>query len=125
LDLSSWVSIRRCAADFVTREQRLDLLYLNAGIIRVAPGVTAEGYESHFGINYLGHALLARFLLPTMLRTTQRTPGVRIVTVSSEGHRLAPKGALISTGCRRTAQIWSVISLLSPRPQECRHDHHP
>jgi len=91
LDLSSLESVRKCAADFVAQEQRLDILYLNAGVIRVAPGVTAENYEIHFGINYLGHALLSRLLLPMMLRTKQIQPDVRIVIVSSEGHVVAPK----------------------------------
>jgi retinol dehydrogenase-12 len=94
LDLSSLESVRKCAADFVAQEQRLDILYLNAGIIRVAPGVTAEDYEIHFGINYLGHALLSRLLVPTMLRTIQQQPDVRIVIVSSEGHVIAPKGGI-------------------------------
>jgi retinol dehydrogenase 12 len=94
LDLSSLESVRECAADFVAQEQRLDILYLNAGIIRVAPGVTAEDYEIHFGINYLGHALLSRLLVPTMLRTIQQQPDVRIVIVSSEGHVIAPKGGI-------------------------------
>lgn len=94
LNLSSLESVRKCAADFVAQEQRLDILYLNAGIIRVAPGQTAEDYEIHFGINYLGHALLSRLLVPTMLCTTQQQPEVRIVIVSSEGHVIAPKGGI-------------------------------
>lgn len=94
LDLSSLESVRKCAADFVAQEPRLDILYLSAGIIRVAPGVTVEDYEIHFGINYLGHTLLIRLLVPTMLHTTQRQPDVRIVIVSSEGHVIAPKGGI-------------------------------
>lgn len=94
LDLSSLESVRKCAADFVAQEQRLDILYLNAGTIRVAPGVTTEDYEIHFGINYLGHALLSRLLVPTMLRTVQQQPDVRIVIVSSEGHLMAPQGGI-------------------------------
>jgi retinol dehydrogenase-12 len=94
LDLSSIESVQRCAANFVAQEQRLDILYLNAGIIRVAPGVTTEGYEIHFGINYLGHALLSRLLIPTMLRTIQQQTDVRIILVSSEGHVMAPKAGI-------------------------------
>lgn len=96
LDLGSFESIQRCAAEFVAREERLDLLILNAGIIRVATGRTREGYESHFGINYLGHALLIKLLMPVMLRTAEAHGGrPRIVIVSSEGWAMAPKGGVL------------------------------
>lgn len=101
LDLGSYASIQKCAAEFLAQEQRLDILILNAGIIRVASGVTKEGHESHFGINYLGHALLTRLLTPVMLRTAdeQQAEGgkgrVRMVVVSSEGHLMAPKEGIV------------------------------
>ncbi|KAK8078830.1 short-chain alcohol dehydrogenase-like protein [Apiospora phragmitis] len=88
LDLGSLASVQACAAAFLAREERLDILVLNAGIIRVAPGTTADGYEAHFGINYLGHALLARLLAPTLVRTAEQSESAdaRVVVVSSEGH---------------------------------------
>ncbi|KAH9908611.1 hypothetical protein F4778DRAFT_354652 [Xylariomycetidae sp. FL2044] len=95
LDLTVFESVRRCADDFLAQEERLDILVLNAGIIRVAPGTTKEGYEVHFGLNYLGHALLARLLLPTLLRTAERSGSdVRVVVVSSEGHANTPAGGI-------------------------------
>lgn len=104
LDLSSLETVRACAAEFLAREERLDILVLNAGIIRVAPGTTREGYESHFGINYLGHALLARLLVPVLARTAEQLqPDARVVVVSSEGHAMAPKGGIqfdkLKTSC--------------------------
>lgn len=92
LDLASLESVRDCAANFLAQEEQLDILFLNAGIIRVSAATTKEGYEAHFGINYLGHALLARLLTPLLRRTAER-PGadVRVVVVSSEGHLMAPK----------------------------------
>ncbi len=95
LDLSSFESIRTAATALCAAEERLDIAVLNAGIMRVASGTTAEGYEITFGINYLGHALLTKLLMPTLLRTAD-LPGadVRIVAVSSEGHNLAPKGGI-------------------------------
>ncbi|KAK7995130.1 hypothetical protein PG990_013903 [Apiospora arundinis] len=95
LDLSSLETVRACAAEFLAREERLDVLVLNAGIIRVAAGTTREGYESHFGINYVGHALLSRLLIPTLVRTAEQLHSdARIVVVSSEGHAMAPKGGI-------------------------------
>ncbi|KAJ4303204.1 hypothetical protein N0V90_002097 [Kalmusia sp. IMI 367209] len=96
LDLTSFDSINACASEFLAKEERLDILFLNAGIIRVATGETVEGYEVHFGLNYLGHALLSKLLVPTMLHTAQQNPGIdaRVVIVSSEGHAMAPKGGI-------------------------------
>lgn len=105
LDLSSFESVRKCATDFSAQEQRLDILFLNGGIIRVAPETTSEGYEVHFGINYLGHALLSRLLVPIMQRTIQQQPNadVRVIIVSSEGHLSAPKNGIafdkVKTDC--------------------------
>jgi len=60
---------------------------LNAGIMAVPPGTTKEGYEIQFGTNHVGHALLTKLLLPTMVKTAQE-PGadVRVVSLSSLGH---------------------------------------
>lgn len=104
LDLGSFESIQRCATDFLAREQRLDILMLNAGIMRVATGTTREGYESHFGINYIGHALFIKLLMPLVLRTAEVSSGrPRIVVVSSEGWAMAPKTGIlfdkIKTSC--------------------------
>ncbi|OTA97028.1 hypothetical protein M434DRAFT_19246 [Hypoxylon sp. CO27-5] len=91
LDLTSFRSVRACAADFLSQEDRLDILILNAGIIRVATGLTSEGYEIHFGLNYLGHALLSRLLMPAIELSAPLNSEARIVVVSSEGHAMAPK----------------------------------
>lgn len=112
LDLASFKSVQKCAQKFATQEVRLDILILNAGIIRVPPATTMEGYEIHFGINYLGHALLTRLLTPVLLRTAQQQPGadVRVVVVSSEGHISAPeKGVdfdIIKTSCSNLVSIF-------------------
>lgn len=112
LDLASFKSVQKCAQKFATQEVRLDILILNAGIIRVPPATTMEGYEIHFGINYLGHALLTRLLTPVLLRTAQQQPGadVRVVVVSSEGHISAPKKGvdfdIIKTSCSNLVSIF-------------------
>lgn len=55
------------------------------------PDTTAEGYELQFGTNHIGHALLTKLLLPTLLKTAEKPDAdVRIVNLSSEGHNLAP-----------------------------------
>jgi NAD(P)-dependent dehydrogenase (short-subunit alcohol dehydrogenase family) len=58
--------------------------------------LTKEGYEIQFGTNHIGHALLTKLLLPTLLKTAEQ-PGsdVRIVNLTSMGHYLAPPQGII------------------------------
>lgn len=86
LDLSSFSSIAALASRLPSA--RLDILLLNAGIMAVPPGLTADGYEMHFGTNHLGHALLTKLLLPVL----QRAPSPRIVVLASTVHRSWPQG---------------------------------
>lgn len=59
-------------------------------------GSTQEGYEIQLGTNFLGHALLIKLLLPTLLATAEAPESdVRIITLSSEGHHLAPNGGFL------------------------------
>ena len=95
LDLSSLVSVAEAAHEFIDRSGRLDILINNAGIA-VSSGITQEGYEIHFGTNYIGPALLTKLLLPTLL-STAKEPGsdVRVVNLSSEALNMAPTGDVI------------------------------
>lgn len=95
LDLTSFTSIADAARQFTSRSQRLDVLINNAGVMALPPGTTKDGYEIQFGTNHIGHALLTKLLMPTLLATAKQ-PGsdVRIVNVSSEGHNLAPSGGV-------------------------------
>ncbi|WP_409057585.1 SDR family NAD(P)-dependent oxidoreductase [Streptomyces sp. SYP-A7185] len=62
----------------------LDLLINNAGVMALPYRQTVDGFETQFGVNHLGHFALTGLLLPRLLRT----PGARIVTVSSAFHAL-------------------------------------
>ncbi len=83
LDLADLDSVRAFAERFVAEHDTLDLLINNAGVM--APPhreVTKQGFELQFGTNHLGHFALTGLLLPVLLRT----PGSRVVTVSSFAH---------------------------------------
>ena len=80
IDLASLDSARRAALEFEKSGRTLDVLVNNAGI-GSGKGLTADGFEIHFGVNHLGH-----FMLTSHLRRTFR-PGTRIIQVSSEVHR--------------------------------------
>lgn len=79
LDLADLASARAFAETFQTRHDRLDLLYCNAGIMAIPRSETADGFETQFGVNVLGHFALVGQLLPML----QATPGSRTVWLSS------------------------------------------
>ncbi|WP_406167644.1 oxidoreductase [Streptomyces canus] len=83
LDLGDLSSVREFAAAYPY--DRLDLLINNAGVMALPYGTTADGFETQFGTNHLGHFALTGLLLPTLLET----PAARVVTVSSTAHALA------------------------------------
>lgn len=86
LDLSSLDSVHACAAAFLGRDEPLHVLVNNAGV-GGQRGLTADGFELHFGVNHLGH-----FALTSLLRERLEAsgPGARIVNVSSAAHYAAP-----------------------------------
>lgn len=83
LDLGDLASVREFARRLPY--DRLDLLVNNAGVMALPYGTTADGFETQFGVNHLGHFALTGLLLPALLDT----PGARVVTVSSSTHALA------------------------------------
>lgn len=85
LDLASLDSVRRFAEAFIARHPQLDLLVNNAGILSPQRALTADGFELHFGVMYLGHFLLTHLLLDAL----RAAPASRVITVSAWGHRLA------------------------------------
>ncbi len=79
LDLSDLESVEAFATAFAAKNDRLDLLIDNAGVMVPPLGRTKQGFELQFGTNHLGHFALTARLLPLL----ERTPGSRVVVVSS------------------------------------------
>lgn len=88
MDLSSFDSVKAAAKTCTGLEKRLDILYLNAGVLGHPSGTTQEGYETHIGVNHVGHALLLKLLTPT-LEATASSFGTkpRIVSLASIGYK--------------------------------------
>lgn len=85
LDLADLSSVRRFAEEFLKSHDRLHLLINNAGVMMMPKlSRTADGFEMQIGTNHLGHFALTGLLLEAI----SRTPGARVVTVSSLMHRL-------------------------------------
>lgn len=83
LDLADSVSIKNFADSIYHDKEVIHGLMNNAGVFALDKGCTADGFETHFGVNHLGHFALTGRLLPSMLEV----PGSRIINVSSLGHR--------------------------------------
>jgi len=83
LDLSSLCSVRAFAERRLAQGTPLDVLIANAGVMATPPGRTAEGFETQFGVNHLGHFALAQGLLPLL----RAAAGARVVVLSSRAHR--------------------------------------
>jgi NAD(P)-dependent dehydrogenase (short-subunit alcohol dehydrogenase family) len=84
LDLASLDSIRAAAGELRARHPRIDLLINNAGVMFPPKQATGDRFELQFGTNHLGHFALTGLLLEQMLPV----PGSRVVTVSSQAHRI-------------------------------------
>jgi NAD(P)-dependent dehydrogenase (short-subunit alcohol dehydrogenase family) len=84
LDLGDLGSVRAFADRFTASFEQLDLLICNAGVMAPPRQLTRDGFESQFGINHLGHFALTGLMLPALLAAD----GARVVSVSSEMHRI-------------------------------------
>jgi retinol dehydrogenase 12 len=99
LDLADLASVRRCAADFLARDEPLHGLINNAGVAGHR-GLTRDGFELQFGVNHLGHFALTTALLDRLAASAP----ARVVTVSSDAHYQAT-GIDYDAVRRRTAHL--------------------
>ncbi|KAI7542634.1 hypothetical protein KC331_g7861 [Hortaea werneckii] len=109
-DLSSLASAKSAAAQILRSTDRIDLLFLNAGVAGTAPALTQDGYEWQFGVNHLAHALFVQILMPLLVQTAQTSDpdfDVRIITVASEAAKVfAPKQGLLLDEVRGDMARW-------------------
>ncbi|WP_115891489.1 oxidoreductase [Haloferax sp. Atlit-48N] len=83
LDLADLDSVRQFADEFAAEHGSLHVLCNNAGVMAIPRRETAQGFETQFGVNHLGHFALSARLFPTL----RDTPGeTRLVTMSSGLH---------------------------------------
>lgn len=84
LDLASQASVLAAADRIASTSDRVDVLMCNAGVMALPQGTTADGFDTQFGINVLGHWTLLGRLLPLLVRTA----GSRVVTLSSTAQHM-------------------------------------
>lgn len=84
LDLGSLESVRSAAAAITGTHPAIDILINNAGLMAMPEGRTADGFETQFGVNHLGHWTFTAGLLPALLRAD----AARVVTITSTAHHI-------------------------------------
>ncbi len=88
-DLSSMDEVRRIAAEFRAKYDRLDVLLNNAGAVFSDYQESVDGYEMTFALNHLSYYLMTNLLLDMLEDTAQESGEARIINVSSSAHRNA------------------------------------
>jgi len=83
LDLASLASVRACADALVADGKPFDLIICNAGVMACPQGKTADGFETQFGTNHLGHFVLVNRIASLL------NAGGRLVNLASSGHRIS------------------------------------
>ncbi|XP_026880878.2 dehydrogenase/reductase SDR family member on chromosome X-like isoform X2 [Electrophorus electricus] len=96
VDLASLSSVRQFVCRFQAQGLPLHVLINNAAVMLVPEGKTDDGFELHFATNYLGHFLLTRFLLDTLVHSGKDEACSRIISISSSAHYTADKDFLFS-----------------------------
>jgi NAD(P)-dependent dehydrogenase (short-subunit alcohol dehydrogenase family) len=116
LDLANLKSVRRCADALLAKGEPFDVLIANAGVMATPFGHTADGFETQFGTNHLGHFVLVNRIAPLIRE------GGRLVNLSSAGHRFAnvdledpnfertPYDPFVAYGRSKTANILFAVA---------------
>ena len=87
-ELSDPASVKACVAKVASLAWKLDAIICNAGIMMLPTLQTAHGYELQFFTNHIGHFILVTGLLDRL------TDDGRVVVLSSEGHKQAPRAGV-------------------------------
>jgi NAD(P)-dependent dehydrogenase (short-subunit alcohol dehydrogenase family) len=116
LDLANLTSVRACADQLLAKRRPFDIVIANAGVMATPFGHTADGFETQFGTNHLGH-----FVLVNRITALIRTGG-RLINLSSAGHRYAnvnlddpnfertPYDPMVAYGRSKTANILFAVA---------------
>lgn len=83
LDLADLKSVRACADALVAAGKPFDIVIANAGVMATPFGHTADGFETQFGTNHLGHFVLVNRIASLI------SNGGRLINLSSSGHRFS------------------------------------
>ncbi len=116
LDLANLKSVRACADMLLAAGKPLDVVIANAGVMATPFGHTADGFETQFGTNHLGHFVFVNRIAPLI------NAGGRLINLSSSGHRysnvdlqdpnfeMTPYEPFVAYGRSKTANILFAVA---------------
>jgi NAD(P)-dependent dehydrogenase (short-subunit alcohol dehydrogenase family) len=116
LDLASLKRVRASAEKLLAKKEPLDVVIANAGVMATPLGKTADGFETQFGTNHLGHFLFVNRVAPLIRK------GGRLINLSSAGHRFSnvdlddpnfertPYDPFVAYGRSKTANILFAVA---------------
>ncbi|WP_433971912.1 SDR family NAD(P)-dependent oxidoreductase [Tunturiibacter lichenicola] len=116
LDLASLASVRASADGLLAKGDLFDVVIANAGVMATPFGHTADGFETQFGTNHLGHFVFVNRIAPLF------RAGGRLINLSSAGHRFSnvdfedpnfehtPYDPFVSYGRSKTANILFAVA---------------
>lgn len=116
LDLASLKSVRASADRLLAKGEPFDMVIANAGVMATPFGHTADGFETQFGTNHLGH-----FVFINRIARLIRAGG-RLINLSSAGHRFSnvdledpnfertPYDPFVAYGRSKTANILFAVA---------------
>jgi NAD(P)-dependent dehydrogenase (short-subunit alcohol dehydrogenase family) len=98
LDLDDLTTIKASANEFLSKEDKLNVLWNNAGVMVPPQGSkTKQGYELQLGTNNVAPFLFTKLLTPILIKTAKSEPPgtVRVVwTSSSAAEGISPKNGV-------------------------------
>ena len=98
LDLDDLTTIKASANEFLSKEDKLNVLWNNAGVMIPPQGSkTKQGYELQLGTNNLAPFLFTKLLTPILIKTAKLEPPgtVRVVWTSSSAAEVgSPKNGV-------------------------------
>ena len=116
LDLANLKSVRACADRLNATGKPFDVVIANAGVMATEFGHTADGFETQFGTNHLGHFVFVNRIAP-LIRA-----GGRLINLASSGHRFSnvdvndpnfertPYDPFVAYGRSKTANILFAVA---------------
>jgi len=92
LDLASLKSVRKAALELSRKEEKIDYLINNAGVMMCPQWKTEDGFDMQMGTNHFGHFLFTELLTPLVKKAATEDFTPRIVILSSLAHGGAKEG---------------------------------
>jgi NAD(P)-dependent dehydrogenase (short-subunit alcohol dehydrogenase family) len=111
LDLGSLASVAAFADEVRAVHPAVHMLFNNAGVMACPEGKTADGFESQFGTNHLGHFALTLRLLPSLIAAAGDGSEARVVSTTSMARFTAGKFDLADLQLRGHYDPWMAYGI--------------